>query len=106
MVVHHLNDPERADALVAELAQGGARAFAVGGDLTEEAAVEQMFHQITEQFGGCTVVVHGDNGVTIDGVAHATGARVRWQPGQKLVLGDASPAAVACTLELTPPPGA
>ena len=56
--------------------------------------------------GACVVVVHGDNGVTIDGVAHATGARVRWQPGQKLVLGDASPAAVACTLELTPPPGA
>jgi pSer/pThr/pTyr-binding forkhead associated (FHA) protein len=53
--------------------------------------------------GGCVVVVHGDNGVTIDGAAHATGARVRWLPGQKLVLGDASAAAVPCLLELAPP---
>jgi 3-oxoacyl-[acyl-carrier protein] reductase len=58
VVVHHLNDTDRADALVAELAQDGTRAFAVGGDLTDEAAVEQMFHQITEQFGSCTVVVN------------------------------------------------
>jgi len=56
--------------------------------------------------GGCTVVVHGDNGVTIDGAAHATGARVRWLPGQKLVLGDGSAAAVPCVLELAPPQGA
>ena len=56
--------------------------------------------------GGCVVVVHGDNGVTIDGVAHATGSRVPWRPGQKLVLGDASPAAVPCVLELAPPQGA
>ena len=56
--------------------------------------------------GGCVVVVHGDNGVTIDGVPHAAGARVPWQPGQKLVLGDASPAAVPCVLELAPPQGA
>jgi hypothetical protein len=55
--------------------------------------------------GGCVVVVHGDNGVTIDGVAHAAGARVRWQPGQKLVLGDASPAAVACIARADPAAG-
>ncbi|MEO5882112.1 MAG: hypothetical protein ABIQ06_06815, partial [Caldimonas sp.] len=54
---------------------------------------------------GCVVVVHGDNGLTIDGVAHAAGARVGWQPGQKLVLGDASSAAVPCTLELASPQG-
>ena len=56
--------------------------------------------------GGCTVVVHGDNGVTIDGVPHAPGARERWLPGQKLVLGDGSAAAVPCVLELAPPQGA
>jgi hypothetical protein len=53
--------------------------------------------------GGCVVVVHGDNGIAIDGVEHAAGARVPWQPGQKLVLGDAGPAAVPCVLELAPP---
>jgi len=56
--------------------------------------------------GACVVVVHGDNGVTIDGIAHAAGARVRWQPGQKLVLGDASQAPAPCVLELASPQGA
>jgi hypothetical protein len=42
----------------------------------------------------------------VDGAAHATGARVRWLPGQKLVLGDGSAAAVPCVLELAPPQGA
>jgi len=41
--------------------------------------------------------------VTIAGVAHAAGARVRWQPGEKLVLGDASQTPVPCVLELAPP---
>ncbi len=54
--------------------------------------------------GGCTVVVHGDNGIAIDGIAHAAGSRARWLPGQKLVLGDGPAAAVPCVLELAPPP--
>ena len=56
--------------------------------------------------GGCVVVVHGDNGVQIDGARHPTGARVRWQAGQKLVLGDAPEAQVPCVLELASPDGA
>ncbi len=56
--------------------------------------------------GACVILVHGDNGVTLDGAAHGAGARVRWQPGQKLVLGDASRAEVPCVLELAPPQGA
>ena len=54
--------------------------------------------------GGCVVVVHGDNGVHDRRRARMPPARAcRWQPGQKLVLGDASPAAVPCVLELAPP---
>ncbi|MGZ5893982.1 MAG: FHA domain-containing protein [Caldimonas sp.] len=49
---------------------------------------------------GATVIVHGDNGVLIDGVRHPAGARVRWPAGQTLVLGDASEAPTACVLEL------
>jgi pSer/pThr/pTyr-binding forkhead associated (FHA) protein len=59
-----------------------------------------------DEKGGCTVVVHGDNGVTIDGVPHSPGARERWLPGQRLVLGDGSAAAVPCVLELAPPQAA
>ena len=56
--------------------------------------------------GACVVVVHGDNGVQIDGARHPSGARVRWQAGQKLVLGDAPQAQVPCVLELASLDGA
>ena len=56
--------------------------------------------------GACVVVVHGDNGVQIDGARHPSGARVRWQAGQKLVLGDAPETQVPCVLELASPNGA
>ena len=36
---------------------------------------------------GATVLVHGDNGVSIAGVSHASGARVRWKPGDAMILG-------------------
>jgi pSer/pThr/pTyr-binding forkhead associated (FHA) protein len=36
---------------------------------------------------GAQLAIHGDNGVLIDGVPHASGARVRWQAGQTMVLG-------------------
>ena len=55
---------------------------------------------------GATVVVHGDNGVLIEGVRHPSGAQVRWQAGQKLVLGDSAQEHATCTLELTAPDGA
>lgn len=52
--------------------------------------------------GGASVIVHGDNGVLVDGVRHPAGARVRWPAGQKLVLGDAAQAQAPCVLELVP----
>jgi pSer/pThr/pTyr-binding forkhead associated (FHA) protein len=44
--------------------------------------------------------VEGDNGIVIDGDAHAAGARFAWRPGQTLVLGGALPGEPACTLAL------
>ena len=37
--------------------------------------------------GGAKVVVHGDNGVTVAGVAHAPGTQFRWHVGEKMELG-------------------
>src|SRR5205823_14135469 len=37
--------------------------------------------------GGATVVVHGDNGVSIAGASHSPGARVRWNAGESMALG-------------------
>ena len=36
---------------------------------------------------GASVIVHGDNGVTVDGNAYGSGAHFRWKPGETLLLG-------------------
>jgi hypothetical protein len=38
---------------------------------------------------GAAVCVHGDNGVQVDGTAHAAGSRLHWRAGQTLRLGGA-----------------
>jgi hypothetical protein len=50
---------------------------------------------------GAQVVVHGDNGVLIEGVPHATGARFRWKVGETMVLGASPHDHPTCTLTLT-----
>lgn len=46
------------------------------------------------------VEVHGDNGVTVDGVDHAPGDRFRWKVGQRMTLGRASGREPECMLTL------
>ena len=36
---------------------------------------------------GVTVVVHGDNGVTVAGTSYSPGARLRWKAGESMALG-------------------
>jgi hypothetical protein len=45
-------------------------------------------------------VVHGDNGIDIDGVRHGAGARFRWPLGATMVLGGALPDEPRCALRL------
>lgn len=48
---------------------------------------------------GAQIVVHGDNGVSVDGTAHGPGTQFKWKPGQALVLGsDRSESACVLTL--------
>ena len=47
---------------------------------------------------GAQLVVHGDNGILVDGVPHPCGSRLAWKPGETLVLG--ASAREACTLAL------
>jgi len=49
---------------------------------------------------GATVIVHGDNGVSVDGVPHAPGARFAWRKGETMLLGRASGDTPACTISL------
>jgi hypothetical protein len=50
---------------------------------------------------GADVEVHGDNGVTVDGVAHPPGHRFRWRVGERMTLGRASGNEPECTLMLS-----
>lgn len=50
---------------------------------------------------GVQVVVHGDNGVTIDGVVHPAGARLHWNIGETMVLGEPTDEHPSCTMTLT-----
>ena len=49
---------------------------------------------------GAQVVVHGDNGVLIEGVLHSSGARIRWKTGETMVLGASADDHPTCTLTL------
>jgi pSer/pThr/pTyr-binding forkhead associated (FHA) protein len=50
---------------------------------------------------GASVIVHGDNGVDVDGTHYAAGAQFRWLPGQAVQLGRAQAGSAACTLTLS-----
>ena len=49
---------------------------------------------------GAEVAVHGDNGVSLDGVHHGPGTRLRWAAGQTLVLGASPDDVPTCRLTL------
>ena len=46
------------------------------------------------------VVVHGDNGVRVEGVPHAAGTRFRWHVGETMVLGASLHEHPTCSLTL------
>lgn len=52
---------------------------------------------------GAQVVVHGDNGVSVDGNRHLPGARFRWKVGETMVLGRPSAGEPECSLTLARP---
>ena len=57
--------------------------------------------EITElDEAGAQVLVHGDNGVLLDGVAHGPGTRLRWTLDQTLVLGASPHDHPTCSLTL------
>lgn len=49
---------------------------------------------------GAKVAVHGDNGVTVAGVAHGPGTQFRWHAGETMVVGRAVAKQPECTLTL------
>ena len=64
-------------------------------------AVSGQHLQITElDDAGAVVLVHGDNGVLVDGVRHGPGTRLHWAAGQAMVLGASAHEGPTCRLAL------
>ena len=86
--------------------------FRVGRSRNQELVIDWAHDEVSAQHmeivaiddAGASVIVHGDNGVTIDGKAYGSGAHVRWRPGETLLLGHVDGKSPACTLTLSPAP--
>ena len=58
VAVHYHRNAEKADALVAELAEMGRRAVAVQADVTEQADVERMRDEVVAALGAPSIIVN------------------------------------------------
>lgn len=59
-------DPERADAVVAEIAAAGGTAIAVAGDVSDQSVVDRLVDRSIAEFGGIDVLVN--NAGIMDGM--------------------------------------
>ncbi len=58
VVVDHLDQPDDAGAVVAEIERGGGRALAVSADVTQEDAADALVAQAVQVFGGLDILVN------------------------------------------------
>jgi 3-oxoacyl-[acyl-carrier protein] reductase len=58
VVVHYAGNQDAADAAVHDVTTAGGQGVAVQADVADEKAVEAVFDQAEERFGGVDVVVH------------------------------------------------
>ena len=86
----------------------GALPVSVGRSRNQSLVVDRQHEGVSGQHlditdlddDGAEVAVHGDNGVSLDGVHHGPGTRLRWAAGQTLVLGASPDDAPTCRLTL------
>jgi pSer/pThr/pTyr-binding forkhead associated (FHA) protein len=94
---------EAALTLTARLATGerrlvlhaGALPLAVGRSRSQQLVIDRIHEAVSGHHldivdvddAGAQVVVHGDNGVVVEGVPYPAGARFRWKIGDTMVLG-------------------
>jgi len=66
VAVNYFQSPEAAESVVAEIADDGGDAFAVGADIGSADDVQRMFDQIETRFGGLDILVN-NAGLNRDG---------------------------------------
>lgn len=80
---------------------GRSRTQALVIDWTHEGVSGHHVDLVEPDAAGVRVVVHGDNGVTVDGAQHAAGSDFRWRVGQTMRLGRAVHDEPECALTLS-----
>ncbi|HEX6363487.1 MAG TPA: FHA domain-containing protein [Albitalea sp.] len=87
----------------------GVLPVAVGRSRNQQLVIDRIHEAVSGHHldivdvdeSGAQVVVHGDNGVIVEGVAYPPGARLRWRVGDTMVLGPALQGTAECTLVLS-----
>lgn len=85
----------------------GALPLTVGRSRNQQLVIDRVHEAVSGHHldivevdeAGAQVVVHGDNGVLVEGVAYPAGARFRWKVGDTMVLGPRGEP--ECTLSLS-----
>jgi hypothetical protein len=80
---------------------GRSRSQALVIDWAHADVSGRHFEIISLDESGAQIVVHGDNGVTVNGTSHGPGSELKWKPGETLLLGGGAEPASSCTLTLT-----
>jgi len=70
-------------------------------DWTHEGVSGHHVDLVEPDSSGVQAVVHGDNGVTVEGIEHPAGTQFRWEVGQTMRLGRAVNDEPECTLMLS-----
>ena len=86
----------------------GALPFRVGRSRNQALVIDRAHAEVSGRHfeivavdeSGAQIVVHGDNGVAVDGTSHGPGTQFKWRPGETLLLGGATGPASQCTLTL------
>ncbi len=58
VVVNYIRDQDEAEAIVADIQQCGAKAYAHRADIADESQVEEMFQRMLDQFGTVDILVN------------------------------------------------
>jgi len=87
-----------AHALPFEVGRSRNQALVIDGNHVEVSGRHLSIVAVDET--GASVVVHGDNGVSVAGTAYPAGTQFRWKAGETLLLGRPGSNASACTLTL------
>jgi len=115
--IRHPRSAAEGLVLTARLATGerrlvlhpGALPVAVGRSRNQQLVIDRAHESVSGHHldivdvdeHGAQVVVHGDNGVIVEGITYPAGARLRWKVGDTMVLGPALQGDVECTLVLS-----